>query len=86
MKAKTDAKFALEEKRMVDAAIGLILFTFGLVLIVMGLVSVISTAVLSGYFYKTATTAPSQYIYPLFEVIIGIVVFAFSMWVFKARV
>ena len=86
MKAKTDMKFANEEKRLVDAAIGLILFTFGIVLIVMGLVSIVSTAFLSGYFYKTVTTAPSQYIYPLFEVIVGIVIFAFSMWAFKARV
>ncbi len=86
MKAKTNVKFADEEKRIVDAGIGLILFGLGVVLIVFGLVSVISAAVLSGYFYKTVTTAPSTYIYPLFEVIIGIIVFAFSMWVFRARV
>ncbi len=86
MKAKVDTKFAVEEKRMVDAALGLILFTFGVVLIVMGLLSVVSTAVLSGYFYKTITTAPSQYIYPLFEVILGIIVLSFGMWALRARV
>jgi hypothetical protein len=86
MKAKSNLRFVDEEKRAVDAAIGLILFGLGLVLIVFGLVSILSTAVLSGYFYKTVTTPPSSYIYPLFEVIIGIIVFSFSMWVFRAKV
>ncbi|MCL4376628.1 hypothetical protein M1494_03100 [Candidatus Parvarchaeota archaeon] len=86
MKAKDSLKFVDEEKRAVDAAMGLILFGFGLVLIVLGLTSIISSAVLSGYFYKTVTTSPSAYIYPLFEVILGIIVFSFAMWVFKAKV
>jgi len=86
MKAKDSLKFVDEEKRAVDAAIGLILFGFGLVLIVLGLTSILSSAVLSGYFYKTITTSPSAYIYPLFEVILGIIVFSFSMWVFRVKV
>ncbi|EFD92615.1 MAG: hypothetical protein BJBARM5_0667 [Candidatus Parvarchaeum acidophilus ARMAN-5] len=86
MKAKVDMKFAIEEKRMVDAALGLILFTFGVVLIVMGLVSIVSTAILSGYFYKTITTPPSQYIHPLFEVIFGIIVLSFGMWALRTRI
>ncbi len=86
MKAKDSLKFVDEEKRAVDAAIGLILFAFGLVLIVLGLASILSSAVLSGYFYKTVTTPPSAYIYPLFEVILGIIVFSFSMWVFRVKV
>ncbi|MCL4398682.1 MAG: hypothetical protein M1322_00405 [Candidatus Parvarchaeota archaeon] len=86
MKAKDSLKFVDEEKRIVDAVIGLILFGLGVVLIVFGLTSILSSAVLSGYFYKTVTTAPSSYIYPLFEVIIGIIVFSFAMWVFKAKV
>lgn len=86
MKAKTNVKFADEEKKMVDAAIGLMLFGLGVTLMVLGLISIVSSAVLSGYFYSAATTTPSTYIYPLFEVIIGIVVFAFSMWVFRSRV
>ena len=56
MKAKSNLRFVDEEKRAVDAAIGLILFGLGIVLIVFGLVSILSTAVLSGYFYKTVTT------------------------------
>ena len=86
MKAKSSLKFVDEEKRAVDAAIGLILFGLGLVLIVFGLTSIISSAVLSVYFYKTVTTPPSAYIYPLFEVILGIIVFSFSMWVFRAKI
>jgi formate/nitrite transporter FocA (FNT family) len=86
MKAKDSLKFVDEEKRAVDAAIGLILFGFGLVLIVLGLTSILSSAVLSGYFYKTITTSPSAYIYPLFELILGIIVFSFSMWVFRVKV
>ena len=86
MKAKSSLKFVDEEKRAVDAAIGLILFGFGLVLIVFGLTSIISSAVLSGYFYNTVTTPPSAYLYPLFEVVFGIIVFSIAMWVFKAKV
>ena len=86
MKAKDSLKFVDEEKRAVDAAMGLILFGFGLVLIVLGLTSIISSAVLSGYFYKTVTTPPSAYISPLFEVVFGIIVFSIAMWVFKAKV
>ncbi len=86
MKAKVDTKFALEEKRMVDAAIGLILFGFAVVLIVMGLVSITSSAATVLSSRSTVSTPASVYIYPLFEIIWGIITFAFSMWVFKVRV
>ena len=47
MKSKGMSKFRDEEKMLVDAALGLVLFAFGLVLIVLGVLGIINNALLT---------------------------------------
>ncbi len=77
-KAKGISKFADEEKRIVDAGLGLILYTIGIVVIVTGFLKVL-------YYLNTIGRLLLD-AYLGIWLLVGIVIFAISMWVFKARV
>ncbi len=86
MKAKGTTKFRDEEKLLVDAALGLVLFAFGLVLVVLGVLGIINNALISSGANTAGSGVRALYLYNLSEVIIGAVVFIAGIAMFKVRV
>jgi hypothetical protein len=71
--SKGISKFHEEEKKMVDVIVGSVLYGLGIVLVVLGFVVVLSDAV-------------PKLGFDVSEIIVGAIVFAISVSIFKVRI